>query len=291
MSVVAYENLVNDLTGQWIRNNNPDIPMSVQRDLEKQAAAQLGYNVTFSESGAPLLNNNYRLASVPTQEDRVKAGIQRQMINEGTIQPMGGRTYGNMSMGYGRPNYVADRSPVAQGLNSIDIGMAPSIYTIDPAMMHAAKMQRMNRGNMNNYPMINRITDKLSTGLGALRNTVTDTATGFYDTIGGGIKNIMDNTIIGKIAAMNDATNPRAWNYNPRLQEQIDYLKGTGQYGVMDQSGLNKITSGVLKGKALQSMFGSNDLPTMYAKELARANKVLENLPNQWSRLKQNNPE
>jgi hypothetical protein len=186
---------------------------------------------------------------------------------------------------------VADRSPVAQGLNSIDIGMAPSIYTIDPAMMHAAKMQRMNRGNMNNYPMINRITDKLSTGLGALRNTVTDTATGFYDTIGGGIKNIMDNTIIGKIAAMNDATNPRAWNYNPRLQEQIDYLKGTGQYGAMDQSGLNKITSGVLKGKALQSMFGSNDLPTMYAKELARANKVLENLPNQWSRLKQNNPE
>jgi hypothetical protein len=219
-----------------------------------------------------------------TQDDKIQAGIRRQMINEGTIQPMG-RTYGNMSMGQGKPNWVADRSPVQQGLKSIDIGMAPSTYTIDPNMMHAAKMQRMNRGNMNNYPMINRITDKVSSGLGSLRDTVTNTATGFYDTIGGGIQNILDNTIIGRIAAMNDATNPRAWNYNPRLQEQIDYLKGTGQYGVMDQSGLNKITSGVLAGKNLQSFFGSNDLATMYEKELARANKVLENLPNQWSRL------
>lgn len=226
-----------------------------------------------------------------TQDDRIKAGIRRQMINEGTIQPMGGRTYGNMSMGYGKPNYVADRSSVQQGLNSIDIGMAPSIYTIDPAMMHAAKMQRMNHGNMNNYPMINRITDNVSSGLGALRDTVTDTATGFYDTIDEGIKNIMDNTFLGRIAAMNDATNPRAWNYNPRLQEQIDFIKEQGLYGVNPNTGLNQITGGVLAGKNLQSAFGSNDLMTMYEKELARANKVLDNLPNQWSRLKETDPE
>jgi len=48
---------------------------------------------------------------------------------------------------------------------------------------------------------------------------------------------------------------------------------------------LNRITSGVLKGKALQSLFGSNDLMKMYDKELARATGVLENLPEQWSRL------
>ena len=54
-----------------------------------------------------------------TQDDKIQAGIRRQMINEGTIQPMG-RTYGNMSMGQGKPNWVADRSPVQQGLKSID---------------------------------------------------------------------------------------------------------------------------------------------------------------------------
>ena len=53
-----------------------------------------------------------------TKDDMIKAGIRKQMINEGTMQPMGGRIYGDMSMGYGRPNYVADRSPVAQALKA-----------------------------------------------------------------------------------------------------------------------------------------------------------------------------
>ena len=105
------------------------------------------------------------------------------------------------------------------------------------------------------------------------------------DTITGGITSLLDNTIIGRIAAARDATNPRAGNYNPALQGQIDFMKDQGMYGVMDQSGLNRITSGVLKGKALQSLFGSNDLMKMYDKELARATGVLENLPEQWSRL------
>jgi hypothetical protein len=105
------------------------------------------------------------------------------------------------------------------------------------------------------------------------------------DTITGGITNLLDNTILGRIAAMNDATNRRAWNYNPALQGQIDFMKDQGMYGVMDQSGLNKITSGALAGKNLQSLFGSNDLMAMYDKELARATGVLENLPEQWSKL------
>ncbi len=111
------------------------------------------------------------------------------------------------------------------------------------------------------------------------------------DTITGGITGILDNTILGRIAAMNDATNPRAWNYNPALQGQIDFMKDQGMYGIMDPSGLNKITSGVLTGKNLQSMFGSNDLMAMYEKELDRATGVLEGLPEQWSNLKEEDPE
>jgi|TARA_R110002020_G_scaffold74845_1_gene191094 hypothetical protein len=98
-------------------------------------------------------------------------------------------------------------------------------------------------------------------------------------------------SIFATMAAGVDATNPDAFNYNPRLQEQINFMKSPEaaklglSYGVMDQSGLNRITGGALAGKNLQSAFGSNDLTSMYEKELARAQGVLENLPNQWSKL------
>ena len=111
------------------------------------------------------------------------------------------------------------------------------------------------------------------------------------DTLTGGITSLLDNTILGRIAAARDATNRRAGNYNPALQGQIDFMKDQGMYGIMDPSGLNKITSGVLTGKNLQSMFGSNDLMAMYEKELDRATGVLEGLPEQWSNLKEEDPE
>ena len=56
-----------------------------------------------------------------TQDDKIKAGIAKQMIKEGTMQPMGGRTHGDMSMGYARPYYVADRTPVSQALKATEI--------------------------------------------------------------------------------------------------------------------------------------------------------------------------
>ena len=113
----------------------------------------------------------------------------------------------------------------------------------------------------------------------------------FKTSIGEGITGILDNTMIGKIAAMNNALNPRAWNYNPALQGQIDYLKGSGDYGVMDATGLNKITGGVLAGKNLQSMFGVNDLGKLYDKSISRTQKTLANLGKKWSRLKKDDPD
>ena len=252
-------------------------------------------------------------ASIPTtQEDRVKAGIQRQMINEGTATPMARRTYGDMSMGQGRPDWVADRSPVQQGLKSIEIGMAPEIKEA----IYQDRIMNPNLPRFASQPQY-RIRDQLKRdflqgglwkdatqslgqtkdalfkdfqGLDSLKDRVVNSATGFWDTIGGGIESIMDNTLIGRISAMNDATNPRAWNYNPKLQGQIDYLKEQGKYGAMDQSGLNKITGGVLAGKNLQSFFGSNDLGTMYDKSIGQTQKTIDNFANQWSNLKENDP-
>ena len=133
----------------------------------------------------------------------------------------------------------------------------------------------------------NRMFNKVGEGITGLKNKFT----GAYDQSQNFIRNIMDNTLIGRIAAGFDATNPKAFNYNPALQGQIDFLKGKGQYGVMDPSGLNKITRGVLAGKNLQSMFGSNDLGAMYDKSIARTQKTLANLSKKWSRLKEEDPE
>jgi len=129
--------------------------------------------------------------------------------------------------------------------------------------------------------------DKMQEGLGFLR----DKALSGWDSVSGGLKSLMDNTMLGRIAAMRDATNPRAGNYNPALQGQIDFMKEQGMYGNdWDQSGLNKITGGRLAGKNLQSLIGSNDLMDMYADDLAGLEKTLGNLPKQWSQLMKNNP-
>ena len=125
----------------------------------------------------------------------------------------------------------------------------------------------------------------------SLINRTTNAFGNFRDAIGGGITSILDNTIMGKLMAGFDATNPRAFNYNPALQGQIDFMRSPDaaklgiSYGTNPNTGLNQIRDGALKGKNLQSMFGSNDLMAMYDKELARAQGVLENLPNQWSKL------
>jgi len=81
------------------------------------------YNDFISRYGLDNVRSNIgsAQASIPTRDDMIKAGIQKQMINEGTATPMARRTYGNMSMGYGRPKYVADRSPVAQALKATEI--------------------------------------------------------------------------------------------------------------------------------------------------------------------------
>ena len=92
------------------------------------------------------------------------------------------------------------------------------------------------------------------------------------------------------LANTRNPLNPNAVNYNPALQGQVDFLKEQGGYGVIDQSGLSKITGGRLAGKNLVSGFGTNDIFGMYEKDLEKLEKNLEKLPDRWSKLKKNNP-
>ena len=140
-------------------------------------------------------------------------------------------------------------------------------------------------------PKIN-LGQTINDGITGASNYITDKYTDFKEgigniknTIGDGIKGILDNTMIGRIATANDATNPNAFNYNPDLQGQIDFMKSQNDYGVMDQSGLNKITGGVLAGKNLQSLFGSNDLTDMYANQVDKYQNTYDNLGKNFSNL------
>jgi len=137
-----------------------------------------------------------------------------------------------------------------------------------------------------------KFTSGLTDGIAGASNYITDKYTNFKEgigdfksTIGDGIKGILDNTLIGRFAAANDATNPNAFNYNPDLQGQIDFMKSQNDYGVMDQSGLNKITGGVLAGKNLQSLFGTNDLTDMYANQVDKYQNTYDNLGKNFSNL------
>ena len=78
------------------------------------------------------------------------------------------------------------------------------------------------------------------------------------------IANIMDNTLIGRFAAARNPLNPRAGNYNPSLQGEIDFLNemsvdGNMMIGRDPNTGLAKYgPDSVLSGQNVSSMFGTN---------------------------------
>ena len=140
------------------------------------------------------------------------------------------------------------------------------------------------------------IKNKIGSGLGSIR-----------DFFGSGINNakegIMNSSpmnflrslptpgnLLMNIAATRNPLNPRASNYNPTLQGQVDYMKDKGMYGTNPNSGLGQITGGRLTGKNLVSGFGSNDLGEMYSKDLSKLQGYLSTMPQRFSRLRKNNP-
>ncbi len=143
--------------------------------------------------------------------------------------------------------------------------------------------------------------------LGQTKDAFLEDLSGLRNMIGSGINNakegIMNSSpmnflrglptpgnLLLNMAATRNPLNPRASNYNPTLQGQIDYMKDKGMYGITDQSGLNKITGGRLAGKNLVSLFGSNDLGEMYGKDLSKLEGYLATMPQRFSRLMKTNP-
>ena len=96
--------------------------------------------------------------------------------------------------------------------------------------------------------------------------------------------------LLMNMAATRNPLNPRASNYNPTLQGQVDFMKDQGMYGTNPNTGLGQITGGRLAGKHLVSFAGSNDLGKMYGKDLSKLQGYLATMPQRFSRLMANNP-
>ena len=130
---------------------------------------------------------------------------------------------------------------------------------------------------------------------------------GLQDKIGAGFNNVKDGimgssamdflrglptpgNLLMNMANTRNPLSPRASNYNPTLQGQVDFMKDQGMYGTNPNTGLGQITGGRLTGKNLVSGFGSNDLGKMYSKDLSKLQGYLETMPQRFSRLMKNNP-
>ena len=251
---------------RYMHANLPKIAQRWERDYAGGGIARIPLQVGGNPLHSPWINNTIQVAHKPNQHNQLMMDNMQKM-RPTTLDIMTGQYMPGISPHYGGYNPIDPFGNIQMGLEKDDIRSGAQVQQ-QPAWY-------------------NKMFNKVGEGITGLKNKFT----GAYDQSQNFIRNIMDNTLIGRIAAGFDATNPKAFNYNSALQGQIDFLKGTGQYGVMDPSGLNKITSGVLAGKNLQSMFGSNDLAKMYDKSIARSEKTLANLSKQWSRLKEEDPE
>jgi hypothetical protein len=90
---------------------------------------------------------------------------------------------------------------------------------------------------------------------------------GLWDSITGGITNVLDNTMIGKIGAANNPFNPRAWNYQPGFRESVDAYQRQGMLGDVGR-GPYTITRGPMAGRNMVSMFGSNNYRNMISNRM-----------------------
>ena len=91
--------------------------------------------------------------------------------------------------------------------------------------------------------------------------------------------------------------NPKSFNYNPNLKGQLDFMdKEMGGWSTNNpSSGLmqysdkvmldGELVNNPLRGQNVMSIFGSNDPITQLEKQMARHQKTINKIPDQWSKL------
>ena len=97
--------------------------------------------------------------------------------------------------------------------------------------------------------------------------------------------------VFGLASMIGNATNPlnpKAFNYNPGLKEQLDFIdqQFPGMMTNNPSSGLLQYAEGSpLRGQNVMSAFGSNDPIAQLEKQMARHQKTIDKFPDMWGNL------
>ena len=262
---------VNNLTGVYNQNPTLQGQYTLQQYLDLFGGSSTGTTTPTTNTTTPTTNSGQ--------------GIINQNINQFQNQGDGQDNRGTRTY-----TSLQDRAP------SINRNDRSFIDPLNEKIANQMRTQNPNLQSRTNAEIISSNSDMfdIKTNKGFVGNTMdnmktmggnlVDKFSGLpgVDQTKGFFKNVMDNTMVGRIASMRDATNPKAANYNPNLIDQKDYaLRGVDQGGLgYTQDDIGRFTGQAvdpskpnynpLAGLALQSGFGSNDLGTMYEKELAR---------------------
>ena len=268
---------------RYMHANLPEIAQRWERDYASGGIARLGFangNLAFARQQMTMPQNYYKTPFEGARTIDTYKNVDPYRMNY--LNDDLPNTYRSQSMlpGIQQNNMISNMqkmNPVALDImtGKYKYGVGPDGKPYQQPRTIADQNRVLGQTFTEQQPTwYNRMFNKARQGITGLKNKFT----GGWDQSQNFVKNILDNTMIGRVAAGFDATNPRAFNYNPALQGQLDFIKGQGMYGTNPTSGLNQITGGVLAGKNLQSMFGSNDLGAMYEKSIAQTEKTLAGL-------------
>ena len=171
--------------------------------------------------------------------------------------------------------------------NSMYVEELPSIY--NPAREYG---QFFRNKPVNERTFMTPIKEGILGAKDFISENIIDPMSVAYDKTQGGVLQIP--SLIGMIANTYNPLNPDARNYNPGLQESLDYLSGIGGSYRDPNTGLLKGGLESLQGKNLVSAgwFSdtANDIGAMMEQSIARTRKTINNLDKQWSNLKKTNP-
>ena len=205
---------------------------------------------------------------------------QEPVVNQGIVNT---NSFTNMNAGGGEGLGIQTLGPYSVSRPS-PINSAAFTNPLNQKLADKMKIDNPNLQSRTNEEIIESYPDMfdIKTDRGFFQNTA-DRFSNFGSSIAdkfsglpgvekgkGLIRNILDNTLVGRFAAMRNPLNPNASNYNPNLQGQIDFLSGLSSDGNMmigrdPNSGLAKYgPDSILSGQNVVSGFGTND----YGKQL-----------------------
>ena len=237
-----------------------------------------------------------------------KYGLQTNTMGGVTLNPDGSLNYNNQSPNLGFRSMV---DMAADTNNFMDQFQTPQAANRYSGMGQVGPNKSDMIGNTIAEAMIDedRIPGRVQESVPNYQNWFERMMSGAQDKLGGAWGKTKDlgsrfkegaRPVWGLASMIGNATNPlnpKSFNYNPNLKGQLDFMdKEMGGWSTNNpSSGLmqysdkvmldGELVNNPLRGQNVMSIFGSNDPITQLEKQMARHQKTIDKIPDQWSKL------